>query len=219
MKLLDDRGRVISDRKGVLEVRDLTRDDIAVLAVPRAKTMVKKLRDPHHKLAKLIAIGIPLRDAAIRSGYSYARAAFLTSDPAFKDLVAKYTYSITEKFEQAIDDYTELTTGNMLMAERMIREKLEEADEANELPPVRDLIAISRDAADRFGYGKKQTNLNVNVDFAAKLEDRIRKSGRQIIDGKVVPIAPVPGGTTPTSRQLVGVDASPEAPPPRLRRI
>jgi hypothetical protein len=37
-------------------------------------------------------------------------------------------------------------------------------------------MAISRDAADRTGHGKVQTNMNVNVDFASKLEAARRRS-------------------------------------------
>jgi hypothetical protein len=36
---------------------------------------------------------------------------------------------------------------------------------------------------DRFGYGKRQTNVNVNVDFAKRLEAAItRSTRREIID-------------------------------------
>lgn len=159
-----------------IEVRDLTKSDLAILEQPRAKNAAKRFRDPHHKLAKLLAFGLRLKDAAVRSGYSYARAHQLSQDPAFQELKAQYSKDITEKWEDSVDDFVEFATGNMIKAERQISDRLDKADEDDELLPVRDLIAISRDAADRLGFGKRQTNVNVNVDFAAQLESRMKRA-------------------------------------------
>lgn len=172
---LTARGIIRKDWK--IEVRDLTKDDLLVLAQPRAKPgAAKRFRDPHHKLAKLLAWGMKLKDAAAKSGYSATRASQLNEDPAFRELVANYAKDITEKWEDSVEDFVEFATGNMIKAERQISDRLDKADEDDELLPVRDLIAISRDAADRLGYGKKQTNVNVNVDFAAQLEQRMKRA-------------------------------------------
>lgn len=172
---LTARGIIRKDWK--IEVRDLTKDDLLVLAQPRAKPgAAKRFRDPHHKLAKLLAWGMRMRDAAAKSGYSVTRAAQLNEDPAFRELVANYAKDITEKWEDSVDDFVEFATGNMIKAERQISDRLDKADEDDELLPVRDLIAISRDAADRLGFGKRQTNVNVNVDFAAQLEQRMKRA-------------------------------------------
>lgn len=172
---LSARGTVMKTWK--IEVRDLTKDDLPILAAPRAKVgAVKRFRDPHHKLAKLMAWGLRIGDAAAKSGYSVTRAAQLNEDPAFRELVARYATDITEKWDENVEDFVEMATGNMIKAERQIAERLEKADEDDELLPVRDLIAISRDAADRLGFGKKQTNVNVNVNFAAQLEQRMKRA-------------------------------------------
>jgi hypothetical protein len=60
-------------------------------------------------------------------------------------------------------------------------------------------MAISRDAADRTGHGKVQTNMNVNVDFASKLEAARRRS------------ASARGPTSPSATPLVPEHASPAA--------
>ena len=75
----------------------------------------------------------------------------------------------------------------MIKAERQISEHFEVADEAGELLPLSKLDTISQGRMDRFGYGKKQTNLNVNVDFAAQLEKARQRSGRVI---EATPIQP-----------------------------
>lgn len=180
---LSTRGVVMRERK-VFEVRELTKEDLPTLREPRvAVSAPKRFRDPHHRLAKLLAFGLRLNDAAAKAGYSYTRAHTLSIDPSFRELVARYAKQMTDSFAESIDDYTELATSNMLKAERMLAEKLDEADENAETLPVRELIAISRDAADRFGYGKKQTNVNVNVDFASQLERAIQRSGKIIDSG------------------------------------
>lgn len=173
------KGRIPKVRT-ILSVRELTRDDLELLRPARTTPVVAKLRDPHHRLARLIASGLRIGEVVARSGYSYGRLAVLQNDPAFKELVAHYRNVVTEEFKESIDDYYDLAASNMLKAERQIAEKLEEADEAGELLPTKDLLAISRDAADRFGYGKKSTNVNVNVDFASQLEKAIARSGKTI---------------------------------------
>jgi hypothetical protein len=173
----------------ILGVRELTRDDLACLRADRGTTqrsIPQRFRDPHHALARLIAAGLKINEAAARSGFSASRAYLLHTAPAFQDLVETYRKDVNNAFIASQDDFFALATANMLKAERQIAERLDKADEEGELLPTKDLIAISRDAADRFGYGKKSTNLNVNIDFAAKLEAARKRSNRpQVIDGTV----------------------------------
>lgn len=170
----------------VYEVRELTREDMTYLQGERAVKpyAVQKLRDPHHNLARHIAAGMPLIEAAARTGYSYTRAVMLANDPAFQQLVAEKRAVVDKVMAEETGAYAELALGNMIKAERMIAEHLDMADETQELPPIKTLLAISRDAADRFGYGKNQTNVNVNVDFAAALERAINRSKAKVIDVK-----------------------------------
>lgn len=173
----------------ITAVRELTREDLAVLRNGRSTPAIQRLRDPHHHLARLLATGLRPAEAASRTGYSLARLYVLNADPTFQDLVASYRKDVNAAYIESQDDYYRLATSNMVKAERQLAEKLEKADEEGELLPTRDLIAISRDAADRFGYGKKTTNLNVNVDFAAKLEAAVKRSrgeARPVIEGNLV---------------------------------
>ncbi len=151
----------------------------------------QKLRESHHQVARLVATG--LRDVIIaeRTGYTPTRIGQLKASPAFMQIVSGYKAMLDGEFVEEADAYFKLAFGNMIASERHIADHLAEADEMGELIPIKTALAISRDAADRFGYGKRQTNLNVNVDFAAKLEDAIRRSG------KLIDVAP--GGTTITT--------------------
>lgn len=178
------RGRLPA-KLDILSIRELTREDLACLRTARTASAVSKLRDPHHRLARLIASGLKVNEAAARAGFSAARAYVLHADPTFQNLVAEYRNDVQTSFITSQDDFYTTATSNMLKAERQLAERLDAADEAGELLPVRDLIAISRDGADRFGYGKRTTNLNVNVDFAAKLE-AARKRSDSARSGKVL---------------------------------
>lgn len=203
------RGKVPKSRS-ILGIRPLKREDLEKLKDERASTpRVQRLRDPHHMLARLIAAGVrPLAVAAERSGYSYTRAQILTQDPAFQQLVAEYREVVTEAFVAEVDVLAQTAVSNMKKAERMLAEKLEEADEAGELLPTKDLLAITADRFDRFGYGKKNTTVNVNLDFAAQLERRLKRSSA-VIEHQQGSSPPSVGGEQPVRR----IDSLPVQPP------
>lgn len=219
------RGKIATE-PSVTNVRALTREDLAAIKDLRTstadgttQTLMTRLRDPHHRVARLIAAGLRTDEIAERSGYSHQRITTLQRDPAFQELVARYRKTVDEAFEREQDEYAKLATGNMLKAETMIAEKLEEAEETGEFLPTKDLIAISRDAADRFGYGKRQMNLNVNMDFAAELEKARSRSGKaRVIEAAASPVRPqsLPAPGAPATVQLEG---STHAPRSALRRI
>lgn len=167
-------------------VRELTRDDLATLREPRANVLITKtLRDSHHRVARLLAMGLRPGEVASRTGYSNQRISTLSKSPAFQELIAGYRKMADDAFLESQDDFYDIAFANMLKAERMLSDKLDDADAAGETLPTRDLIAISRDAADRFGYGKHTSSTNLNVDFAAKLEAAKARSARP--DLKLVP--------------------------------
>jgi len=216
------RGKIAS-KPEIVEVRALTRDDLGLLADarPGSTPTVAKLRDTHHRLARMVASGLRMSEIVTQSGYSHARLTTLNRDPAFIELVAQYRSRIDDAWAREQDAYAELMTANMLKAERMIADKLEDAEADDSPLPTRELIAISRDAADRMGYGKRQTNLNVNVDFAAKLEAARERSRRapRMIEGTAVPLAPGLSTQQPTGGASPAASPSVEAPRTTLRRL
>lgn len=195
------RGKLATN-PDILEVRPLTRDDLACLdqvrgpAPTRAGGAVQRLRDPHHRLARLCAAGLRNEEIVVRSGYSYNRLATIRKDPAFIELVASYRDKVDAAFEREAETWMEQATSNMLTAERMLAERLEIHDEEGTLPSIRELMSIRSDSADRLGYGKKATNLNVNVDLAAQLEKaharmRAVKEVRDVVAPSPTPVREV----------------------------
>jgi hypothetical protein len=170
-------------------IREMTREDMAATLKPCYKPVVTagRLRDSHHRVARLAAAGLRKFEIVERTGYSMTRICQLLAAPAMIDLIAKYRDKVDAAFERPQDEFFNLASTNMIRAERMIADKLEKAEEEGTEIPVKDLVLVARDAADRFGYGKKQTNVNVNADFAAELEKAIARSG------KVIEVAPQDG--------------------------
>src|SRR6266446_6393845 len=181
------RGK-ISTKPEILSVRPLTREDLSLILEKRAdgegrpiQGAVRRFRDPHHRVARLFAAGLRVQEVADRSGYSYQRVHTLSTDPAFQELIAKYREKVDASFVANVDEFYEQATSNMRMAERQIAERLEAAEDEDGSPiPLKTLVDISGDRMDRFGYGKRQTNLNVNADFASLLEKAIARSGKTI---------------------------------------
>jgi hypothetical protein len=203
-----------------LGIRDLTRDDLSILGEPRVKTpVVKRFRDSHHRIARMFAAGLRLNEVHARSGYSYVRIQSLHTDPAFQELIASYREKVVESYIETIDEYHETLVSNMLKVERMVADKLDEAIDNGETLPVRDLISIGRDAADRVGYGKKETRTNINIDMGKDIEAALRRSA------KARDLTLVPNRASQVPQQLAHRAESPlpnprtaEAQPARLIR-
>lgn len=161
----------------ILSVSPLTKEDITSFVPEEANTTnnVKQFRDSHHMVARLFAMGLRPGEVARRVGYSLARVSTLRSDPAFQELIAVYRKDVDEIFRENADEYFETVAANRVIAARRINDLL--TDEDRDLTPAQ-LIAIHSDSADRTGYPKRTVAVNVNVDFAARLDKAIAKSAQ-----------------------------------------
>ncbi len=172
----------------VLSVRPLTREDMLRLQAPRpSQNRPKAMRETHHRLARMVAAGFRTEEILKLTGFSSTRLYQLRGDPAFCQLVSSYKDKVDEAYVRGVDEFWETSTSNMLRAERMIEEHLDEADESGEKVSLKSLMALTADRADRFGYSKKVINRNENLDFAAMMEQIARASGRSnVIDAKPI---------------------------------
>ena len=161
--------------------------DLAALAARgRTTTSVQRMRASHHKVARLVAYGLTHVEVAALTGYTRERVNQLVGSPAMRELIDLYMDRVAEREAEQLDAYLELKTQNMIAAERHIADAFAEADENDALIPIRTALAISADGADRLGYGKRQTNVNINADLGAALERAIARSGKapHQIEGK-----------------------------------
>lgn len=179
------RGKIVSNPK-ILAVRPLTRDDLACLRDKRPPQGVTKVfKDHHHRIARLTAMGLRPAEVQAQCGLSATRWVQLKDDPAFQELVAQYRKKVDERYVDTATELFERVSANTLNAEILVSERLELALEGGEDIPLKTLLAISRDGADRVGLPKQKvtSNTNVNLDFAAMLEAAAKRSGRSnVID-------------------------------------
>lgn len=158
-------------------IRPLERADLAFLQQKSARQPITNLRDSHHILARYIASGMTQTEAARVTGRSISAVCNLVNSPAMQELIASYRAEDTEAFRTSRDEYYETIFSNGLKAARQISEQLDAADEPDSPPiPISKLLSITADSADRVGYTKKSTQVNLNVDFAARLEAARRRS-------------------------------------------
>lgn len=167
-------------------VEELRPEDLDGLKRGRAPA-VKNLKDSHHLVARLLAIGLRPGEVAERAGYSRVRISILQADPSFQELVQHYRTVEAEAFIEARDDYYDMATKGRVQSARQMLEQLDEADESGEKIPLNTLLRIHDSLADRTGYGKRSTQVNINVDFAARLERAVKASrdANKVIEGTV----------------------------------
>lgn len=179
-------------RPGIGTVRELTAEE---LNAPRGRTApIQRFRDSHHRMARLFASGLRVRDVAELTGYSVSRVSVFHSSPAFQSLIEEKRKVEDEIAKDQITAYNQLILNNGLKAERKLADKLDDDDEVEELS-VRELLSIARDAADRVGLSKRTVQTNVDINFAEMLDRAIKRSELPR-SGDLKLIAPLPQ-TTP----------------------
>lgn len=152
--------------------RDLTPEDLALLNSPRESTAqpVKKLRERHHALARILAQGTAPGEAAIICGYSASRVSILLSDPAFAELVEFYRDGVRERY---LDAHTAMSELHIDAVEEL-RERLEDTPEDF---TIGHLLDVAKFSADRTGFGpSSKTEVNVKVGIA----DRLREAQKRV---------------------------------------
>lgn len=123
-------------------------------------------------------MGMRVGQVAETMGYSISRVSVHYNNPTFKELIAGYTKVKDDLTRDQITAYNALILSNGMKAERKIADKLDD-DENDELS-IRELLSITRDAADRVGLSKRSLQTNISVDFAAMLDKAIERSGKVI---------------------------------------
>ena len=161
----------------IKSVRPMVRSDLEFLRQKSARTTVVKLRESHHVVARLLASGMKQAAVADAVGYTPTRVSILANTPSVRELIAKYRGLDDEAWRETRDEFYATKLSNMAKADRLIADKLDDAinGDGDEIP-LKTLVSISGDAADRVGYHKKSTKENINIDFAARLEMAIARS-------------------------------------------
>lgn len=176
-------------------VRELTSADLALLETERGikPSSIKRLRDAHHAMARLIAQGLSGTEISIITGYSQSRISILKADPTFSDLVTFYKNNLEALRDAAFADgqVKMAAVRNDLIEE--LHDRVLDAPETLSTDQILDGIKVT---SDRTGLGpqSKSTNVNVNVDLAARVA-----AGRQ----RVERLSAAPGGGAENPGQRV----------------
>lgn len=170
---------------------------------------IKRLRESHHRLARLFAQGVRNHEIAEMTGYSRQRVNDLTRDPMFQELVANYREQLNETWkEDQRDYYATLNKGRDIAAQLATDWMQELRDGDVEDIPIRTVMALHDTFADRTGFGRKTTNYNINVDVKARLDQALRRT-------RDITLSPLSIGNGSSVLKAEG-DPSPPLPQPRL---
>lgn len=168
----------------------LVREDLKLLLAKRPeKPVINAIRERHHALARAIASGHPLIVCAKMCNYSYSRVVVLQQDPTFKELVEYYKELVKAGWKEEIDQREALALEVSMITLQHAKDKLLAADESGEFLPTREITALLELTLDRTGMGKQQMNVNVNMDFAGRLEQANRRTAQvlQLVSSQSAP--------------------------------
>lgn len=167
-------------------VRELDATDLALLQDEKGSQAppLKRLSERHHALARTLASGVSAGDAAIMCGYTPSRVSILQDDPAFRELLEFYREDMNAQYR----DLHQRLSGLAADAAELLQDKLE-ADMGKDVGErdvsVTQLMELTKLGADRTGHGPQtsQTNVNINVDLAARLESARKRVQERTING------------------------------------
>lgn len=163
-------------------LRELDETDLALLAEEKGSVAppLKRISERHHNLARNLASGMAAGEAAIVCNYDPSRISILLADPTFKELVDFYRADVDRTFR----DLHGRLFGIAMDAAEELATRLEDEEKAKELS-VGQLIEVVKMGADRTGHGPQtqNTNLNVNVDLANRLQAARERVSKRTIEG------------------------------------
>lgn len=153
-------------------VRELTRKDLEYFSEEKGtkSPALTRIRSRHHALARALAGGMPVGEAALMVGLSLNRVSILQADPGFQELLKFYEADIDRVYRDVHESLASLSYD----AVEELRTRLE--DEPEKLTPGQ-LLEMAKMGADRTGHGPQSstTNVNVNVDLATRMEQARRR--------------------------------------------
>lgn len=170
-------------------VRELTQADLMLVGTgPTRPTTLKKLRDSHHAVARLIAEGKTNAEIGTETGYGQSRISTLKGDPAFQELIASYRKDVDAAKSVAFAGTLEKmsTIHNDFLDE--LQDRLDTQPETMSTDTILDAVKL---LADRTGFGaqSRTMNVNVNVDLAERIalgRQRAARASGPVIEGELV---------------------------------
>lgn len=155
--------------------RPLGPADMALLrnqpAIVQAGTSIKRLRDSHHRIARLLAEGHRPSEVSRITGYSLSRVYVLNTDPMFKELVSHYQEVAGEEFRDMQERMANL--GQDAVQELHFRLEEDPDKMSNEF-----LADLVKTIADRTGHAP--VSKSVSISGGMDLADRLAKADARV---------------------------------------
>jgi hypothetical protein len=183
--------------EGILELADLralalssgmemhSQQELPKAAKEDPKSL-KKLREKHHSVARLIAAGLEQRTVATLSGYTEGYLSILLNNPAMEELVSFY--------RMAAGNAAQVIGERLRSVGLKALEHLDDKIEGGELN-ANELIQATKLGLDRSGHGPSSTTRKVDeqhiIDHARILE--LNEKAREGSRGYIVPVDKVRG--------------------------
>ena len=175
-------------------VRELRDADLVLLGqqpvAARNGTSLRRLRESHHKVARLLADGLEPAEVAMTSGYSLSRVYVLSNDPSFRELVSFYRDNKNKEYSDFHSRLAMLATD----ATQELHARLDEEPEKMSNEFLADLV---KTLADRTGHApiSKTVSTNVNINLA----DRLARGRQRAAEftGQVVDLVALEGPKEP----------------------
>ena len=143
--------------------------------------LIKRVRQAHHRIAQLLASGVPAVDVSRIVGMTPDRIRQLKDDPAFAELLTHYKAEVA-------DEWMDFVTASKNLSLDIVEEMSHRLETAPESIPFSALNEALKTVADRSGNGP--VNKNVNLNLNAGVAERLRRArGRRLAVA-----GPTPGG-------------------------
>lgn len=174
--------------EGILEPEDLAAlaqggEDVAIAAQEvDDPSDLKRIREKHHAVARLIAGGMTQRLVGAITSYSESYLSVLLRNPAMIELVDMYRIKNGAAME--------VITHNLRTVGNKATEKLNDKLDKGEVKDVHELVAIAKLGHDRSGHGPSSTSHSVSethvIDHAALQE--LNRSARDGSASRIMPL-------------------------------
>ena len=165
-----------ADRPEATLFKEIDEADLALLdqsaqgGPSKAARGLRRLRDTHHALARLIAVGSSNIEASALTGYDPGYISVLKGDPAFRELVAHYRANLDLAQTDIVARMSGLSASFLAELQQRLEEEPEKLSNNFVLEAVKVLL-------DRTGHAPVSKSINVNVDLASRLEAARRRIG------------------------------------------
>jgi hypothetical protein len=170
---------------------------------------VQKIRDHHHQIAKMAALGMSSAQIATVMNLTLARVSILVNDAAMRELIEHYRRIQDPEALTGADFGTlGLMTSAHARAVRIASARLEDVEAGEREMADGALFKVLGDLSDRVGFGKHST-VTVDTSFAAKLERARQRSGVKQIEGKAERVTNLPQPVTRVEEESPGESSVP----------